>query len=108
MRKRNPQTRDFNRGAGSRGRDFCVGCSVCDAAAGFPGTAIKCFKAARSAIVCERDDGKRLDAESELRIQTFMPRYLKMPRTFHCMAHCQASRWALIGVAALLFATAVP
>src|ERR1700689_1618900 len=37
-----------------------------------------------------------------------MPRYLKLPRTFRYLAHCRASRLALIGLAALLFAAAVP
>lgn len=54
------------------------------------------------------DEGLRLDAGSELRIQRLMLRYLKMAGAFRLMAPWRINRLALIGMAAVLFgATAV-
>jgi|HubBroStandDraft_3_1064219.scaffolds.fasta_scaffold11227_4 hypothetical protein len=108
MRKRNPQTGDFNRGAGSRVRNFCAGCLAFDAAARFAGTAIKWLLLGRNVIAGRLDEGLRLDAGSELRIQRLMLRYLKMAGAFRLMAPWRINRLALIGMAAVLFgATAV-
>jgi hypothetical protein len=103
VRNRNPQTGDFNRGAGSAGRDFFGGCLGFDASAVFPTTAINCGGPVKGVIVSPRDELPRSDAKSELRIQTLMLEYLKMPRGFRSVALCWASRLALIGLAAQLF-----
>jgi hypothetical protein len=48
-------------------------------------------------------NGRGLDAKSELRIQTLMLGYPKMPRTFYLVARCRASRLVVMGIAALSF-----
>jgi hypothetical protein len=49
-------------------------------------------------------NGRGLDAESELRIQTLMPANFRMPRTFRLASQYRTIRQALIGAAMLLFA----
>ncbi len=57
----------------------------------------------RSITIGRGQERPRLDAASELRIQTLMLEYLKMARAFRLVARCWASRWALVGMVALLF-----
>jgi hypothetical protein len=103
MRKHNPQTRDFNRGATGAGRDFRGRCLGADVAAVFAETAIKCPRMARGAFGGARKATPRLDAERLVCIQRFMLEFSKIRRPLGLLARCQTARLMIIGVVALSF-----